>query len=272
MTAEFWQYDSRLGRRFNIDCKVVVWESSYACFRNNPIFNSDLKGDSSGAASDLPICTIVNERAEVSLTTIIIDGKSKLVSKVSYERQTITSYTSHGNGEITPEDAYTEHIEQFVNYIDNNGDIVFSSYSTITNEMPPSIEGKSAISRSSTYIINPKFDSETSTLTAGGSKVSMPVEATALLSFAQISNARSGRQFAIVVAEAYAAQISSPLNLIKKYIPASFFKEAIKLFPNDWIADPEKIAKNGVTIFTGFQRTVLGSDERIVKHEVELTM
>ena len=37
-TAEFWQYDSRLGRRFNIDPKGRTWESSYAVLGDNPLF------------------------------------------------------------------------------------------------------------------------------------------------------------------------------------------------------------------------------------------
>jgi hypothetical protein len=44
-TAEFWQYDSRLGRRWNVDPKPVAWESVYAVNRNNPIWYSDPKGD-----------------------------------------------------------------------------------------------------------------------------------------------------------------------------------------------------------------------------------
>jgi len=43
-TAEFWQYDSRLGRRWNIDPVVKPWESSYAAFRNNPIWYADPSG------------------------------------------------------------------------------------------------------------------------------------------------------------------------------------------------------------------------------------
>ena len=44
-TAEFWQYDSRLGRRWNTDPVVVAWESPYAAFRNNPIIYNDPNGD-----------------------------------------------------------------------------------------------------------------------------------------------------------------------------------------------------------------------------------
>jgi len=43
-SAEFWEYDTRLGRKWNIDIDVKVWESSYACFANNPIWFSDPNG------------------------------------------------------------------------------------------------------------------------------------------------------------------------------------------------------------------------------------
>src|SRR5690606_26380244 len=44
-TAEFWQYDSRLGRRWNIDPVIKPWESGYATFANNPIYFMDTDGD-----------------------------------------------------------------------------------------------------------------------------------------------------------------------------------------------------------------------------------
>lgn len=43
-TAEFWQYDSRLGRRWNIDPVVYAWQSSYAAFNNNPVYFADPSG------------------------------------------------------------------------------------------------------------------------------------------------------------------------------------------------------------------------------------
>jgi Lipase (class 3) len=45
MTAEFWQYDSRLGRRWNVDPVPDISISSYATFFNNPIWNIDKLGD-----------------------------------------------------------------------------------------------------------------------------------------------------------------------------------------------------------------------------------
>jgi len=44
MTAEFWEYDARLGRRWNVDPVLKVWESHYSTFRGNPILRSDVLG------------------------------------------------------------------------------------------------------------------------------------------------------------------------------------------------------------------------------------
>jgi hypothetical protein len=41
----FWEYDTRLGRRWNLDPKPVAWESGYAANRDNPIWASDPLGD-----------------------------------------------------------------------------------------------------------------------------------------------------------------------------------------------------------------------------------
>ena len=44
-TAEFWQYDARLGRRWNLDPKPEASLSQYSTFANNPIWYSDPLGD-----------------------------------------------------------------------------------------------------------------------------------------------------------------------------------------------------------------------------------
>jgi hypothetical protein len=45
-SAEYWQYDARLGRRWNVDPKDVPSFSPYSCFANNPLWFSDVAGDS----------------------------------------------------------------------------------------------------------------------------------------------------------------------------------------------------------------------------------
>ena len=47
-SALFWEYDTRLGRRWNLDPVVKAWESSYSCFSGNPIFFVDILGDNEG--------------------------------------------------------------------------------------------------------------------------------------------------------------------------------------------------------------------------------
>ena len=43
-TAEYWEYDARLMRRWNTDPLAYEWQSPYAAFNNNPIFFADPAG------------------------------------------------------------------------------------------------------------------------------------------------------------------------------------------------------------------------------------
>jgi RHS repeat-associated protein len=42
--AEFWEYDPRIGRRWNVDPVEKAYESPYSAFSNNPIWNVDPDG------------------------------------------------------------------------------------------------------------------------------------------------------------------------------------------------------------------------------------
>ena len=44
-TAMFWEYDTRTGRRWNLDPNPQISISDYAVFGNNPILNNDPDGD-----------------------------------------------------------------------------------------------------------------------------------------------------------------------------------------------------------------------------------
>tara|TARA_B100001121_G_scaffold6250_1_gene5337 strand:- start:804 stop:1790 length:987 start_codon:yes stop_codon:yes gene_type:complete len=50
-TALFWEYDTRLGRRWNLDPKPQVFISDYAVLGNNPILYSDVLGDTTKAGN-----------------------------------------------------------------------------------------------------------------------------------------------------------------------------------------------------------------------------
>jgi RHS repeat-associated protein len=43
-TAEYWEYDSRIGRRWNLDPMGYAWQSDYSTFNNNPIKYADPSG------------------------------------------------------------------------------------------------------------------------------------------------------------------------------------------------------------------------------------
>jgi len=45
-TAQFWEYDTRIGKRWNLDPIKIPSLSGYACFLNNPITFKDINGDS----------------------------------------------------------------------------------------------------------------------------------------------------------------------------------------------------------------------------------
>jgi LysM repeat protein len=47
-TAAYWEYDSRLGRRWNVDPIFRAYESPYAAFGNNPILLNDPDGLTAG--------------------------------------------------------------------------------------------------------------------------------------------------------------------------------------------------------------------------------
>jgi RHS repeat-associated protein len=43
-SAEYWEYDTKTGRRWNVDPVIKSWQSDYATFSNNPIWKIDPNG------------------------------------------------------------------------------------------------------------------------------------------------------------------------------------------------------------------------------------
>jgi hypothetical protein len=83
MTATFWEYDSRIGRRWNLDTKPNTSISPYACFANNPITFSDIYGDTLRVESEsLEVMNnMVNSVATQYQSGLVIDKTHSGCSK-----------------------------------------------------------------------------------------------------------------------------------------------------------------------------------------------
>jgi len=79
LSAEFWIYDSRLGRRFQTDPVTVVSISTYACFYNAPIKYCDLNGDN---PTEPEVSSSSNVQASATLSFTF--GTSKRSSALSF--------------------------------------------------------------------------------------------------------------------------------------------------------------------------------------------
>ncbi len=77
-TALFWEYDTRLGRRWNLDPKPNIAISSYSSFTDNPVFFNDILGDSAAVF-----------KPNGSFWKFINDGESKW-SGIYYQNSEIT--------------------------------------------------------------------------------------------------------------------------------------------------------------------------------------
>ncbi len=78
-TAEFWEYDTRIGRRWNLDPKPQFRVSDYAAFADNPVWKNDLLGN------------VVKVTSEVS--KIVDEGLKSTVS----EAASVVAYKPNDN-------------------------------------------------------------------------------------------------------------------------------------------------------------------------------
>lgn len=74
-TAKFWEYDSRIARRWNNDPVFFAWESPYATFHNKPILFKDPDGD-------CPICPLLFKGAASAATDALVQF---IVNMVIYD-------------------------------------------------------------------------------------------------------------------------------------------------------------------------------------------
>lgn len=108
--AEYWEYDSRLGRRWNTDPVVYPFESPYATFHNNPIYWSDpLGADGEGPNGECP--GDMNEKGQIY-------GMNGITGKNEWTNP-LATVEVQGNLNPAPSDFLTSQTSQ--NYLRNSG-------------------------------------------------------------------------------------------------------------------------------------------------------
>ncbi|MCA6438266.1 MAG: hypothetical protein IM600_15950, partial [Bacteroidetes bacterium] len=86
-SAEYWMYDSRTLRRWNLDPIIKDWESPYACFAGNPIFYSDPLGLTATDPTDYKDekGNTIHKTNDGLDRTIVIPDENRKAFDVAYE-------------------------------------------------------------------------------------------------------------------------------------------------------------------------------------------
>jgi hypothetical protein len=87
--AKFWEYDSRIGRRWNMDPVLKIGNSPYSCFSDNPILNIDPNGDDDVTYNKNGTVKSVKERSRVyefffGAKGTVVDENGKTVQKFKF--------------------------------------------------------------------------------------------------------------------------------------------------------------------------------------------
>jgi hypothetical protein len=97
-TALFWEYDTRLGRRWNIDPIIKFYFSPYACISDNPIIFIDVFGDDDffdskgkyiGSTATGTAIRIINKGITYDQATKDVNINTKLLANFEYSNTKI---------------------------------------------------------------------------------------------------------------------------------------------------------------------------------------
>jgi hypothetical protein len=92
-TALFWEYDTRLGRRWNVDPVKDHSQSSYASFNSNPIFNTDRLGNVGEP--------VVKDGQLIIYSHILFYGGAATVELANKAANNIQTQWTSANGTVT---------------------------------------------------------------------------------------------------------------------------------------------------------------------------
>jgi hypothetical protein len=97
-TAEFWQYDSRIGRRWNLDPKPNPAISQYATFALNPIWYSDVLGDTLKVSQDLQSTSDISSLVKSENSKFLRFNISDMSVSLDFGNEDIVSLLSNDEG------------------------------------------------------------------------------------------------------------------------------------------------------------------------------
>jgi hypothetical protein len=100
-SAEYWFYDGRLGRRWNLDPVKKPWQSDYACFSNSPIWKVDPDGDDDFFNSEGKLIRQTNTGSKIYVQTASGNvAYSQLPMNNMHNRQTLANITAYYAGQV----------------------------------------------------------------------------------------------------------------------------------------------------------------------------
>jgi hypothetical protein len=140
-TALFWEYDTRLGRRWNLDPKPQIFISDFVAFGNNPIVNVDIKGDKFKNAEDKKIASEIGKKFQSKVEKLTkqsnrlndemnaISLTEKSGDQSTWSKKNLEKYNSLGNEMLDVNDKINEissAIEELATMGDDGVDQVFT--------------------------------------------------------------------------------------------------------------------------------------------------
>jgi RHS repeat-associated protein len=126
-TAQYWEYDTRLGRRWNLDPKPNPSISNYACFANNPILYADPLGDTLRGVSKVSamrtrneiLNTFQGEKFDAFKKLIQIDKKDNVTFKHISDKKFDEATKDFSADELAMANAYKKSINMSqTHYVD----------------------------------------------------------------------------------------------------------------------------------------------------------
>ena len=96
-TAEYWEYDSRIGRRWNQDPKPNPSISNYAAFANNPIFYTDVLGDSINVSATKSVDASTKSKDDDYTDLVINDWEEQAGLNIDINKNGNLTYSINEN-------------------------------------------------------------------------------------------------------------------------------------------------------------------------------